>query len=643
MVVLTRATLVGVSTVCIGIVVETLVQLLEELSRQYKGIQSHPAHVLHSELYVVELLAECCTTHWSNVNTSQGASTTNNGHTSDSESSGSEDVSENNASSDDRYGKRRRASRNKLLARDVPPDAFSDDLVKRLIDAIKLFSRPVSDNYVLPAANILDDVFKGVPLGDSFGSESSNPSNGQTNGTDISKLLVDQSEAIDTYTRTIMEYVSYSNWPRVLEYLRSALLHAAHPVVGNAAQINLVADDDRSALITIRLISSLWVDSRKLSIVIQELCGSFLHLRKTFQTTIAIVLPLLITRWLERNPQEFIELHTMHKRLDGGAETLFDMTNTMFDGGRRKALLYPFQTSLLFLLPDVFEVASNMRDVKSSSISKKVSFLEMLRKALRNRNEAAIYCLSSILRVARHFPLDSDAALLSYALDVQEEVREAVFRRYTAGMDSQIIEGGLMTAAFVSLAHLNFETCVDSLAPICLAPNAPQDFKIAVISACSHFARQSNAEDYQPLFSKVADFVRSQLKVRHLFLQHLSADSKKGTSVKARDSHPDEQYTLLKPLEVTSSTNVIYSILLFLDASPLTLFMGAPNNGADWAHFFEDIFSSFMAYLITDDDRIRYLTNTVARKIMTDTSVALWRKSQSFGSQTFKRNFWKST
>jgi neurofibromin 1 len=523
-VVLTRATLVGVSTACIGIVVETLVQVLEELSRPYKGIHSHPVHVLHSELYVVELLAECCTTHWSNVNTSQGTSTANDSHNSDSEISGSEDRSKNSSPSEGRYGKRRRASRNKLLARDVPPDSFSDDLVKRLMDAIKLFSRPVSDNYVLPAANILDDVFRGISIGDSFGSESSNTPNGQPNGTEISKLLVEQSDAVETYTRSIMEYVSYSNWSRVLEYLRSALLHAAHPVVGNATQVNPVVDDDRSALITVRLISSLWVDSRKLSVVIQELCGSFLHLRKAFQTTIAIVLPLLISRWLERNPEEFIDLHTMHKRLDGGAETLFDMTNTMFDGGRRKALLYPFQTSLLFLLPDVFEVASNMRDVKSSSISKKVSFLEMLRKALRNRNEAAIYCLTSILRVARHFPLDSDAALLSYALDVQEEVREAVFRRYTAGVDSQIIEGGLMTATFVSLAHLNFEVCVDSLAPVCLALNAPQDFKIAVISACSHFARQSNAEDYQPLFAKVAEFVRAQLKVRHLFPLHTFAD-----------------------------------------------------------------------------------------------------------------------
>jgi len=165
-----------------------------------------------------------------------------------------------------------------------------------------------------------------------------------------------------------MEYISSSNWSRVLEYLKSALQQATHQSAGNTTQSSFVVDDDRSALITIRLISHFWVDSRKLSVVIQELCGSFLHLRKSFQTTVAIVLPLLITRWLEHNPKEFIDLHTTRKRLDGGAETLFDMTNSMLDGGRRKALLYPFQTSLLFLLPDVFEVTSNLREVKSSSI-----------------------------------------------------------------------------------------------------------------------------------------------------------------------------------------------------------------------------------------------------------------------------------
>lgn len=458
---------------------------------------------------MLELLAECCSTHWASVNKSGAAG---NVQESDPETSDSENGSKEISPPKKVNDRTRRASKNKLIVRDVSPDPLEDDLVKRLIDAVKLFLKPLSENHELPSANILDDVFKGLVSADNHSSLESTSTNGHLGSTESSNLLHESTGAIEAYSRAIVEYISYSNWTRVFDYLKISL-RTAHPAAGNTVQSSQILDDDKSSLITIQLISSLWVDSRKLSIVIQELCGSFLHLRKAYQTTIAIVLPLLITRWLERNPEEFIDLHTLHKRLDGGAETLFDMSNTMFDGGRRKSLLFPFQTSLLFLLPDVFEVASNMRDVKSSSISKKVSFLEMLRKSLRNRNEAAVYCLTSVLRVARHFTLDSDAAILSYALDVQEEVREAVFRRYTVGMDTTTIDNGLMTAAFVSLAHLNFENCVESLAPICLAPNSPLEFKLAVISSCSHFARQSNAEDYQPLFAKVAEFVRAQLKV----------------------------------------------------------------------------------------------------------------------------------
>jgi neurofibromin 1 len=80
-------------------------------------------------------------------------------------------------------------------------------------------------------------------------------------------------------------------------------------------------------------------------------------------------------------------------------------------------------------------------------------------------------------------------------------------------MDVANMDNALMCAAFVSLAHLDFESCVESLTPICLAPNAPQDIKIAVISACSHFARQTNADEYLPLFTKVAEFIRVQLRV----------------------------------------------------------------------------------------------------------------------------------
>jgi neurofibromin 1 len=219
-------------------------------------------------------------------------------------------------------------------------------------------------------------------------------------------------------------------------------------------------------------------------------------------------------RWLDRFPREFVQLHQLHKRLDGGADTLFDMAQAATENGRRKGFFYPLQTSLLFLLPDVFEVASNLREAKSSSMVKKVSFLDGLRKALRNRNEQAGYCLVSLLRAARHFDVETDSALVSYALDVQDEVRDAVFRRLTSPVDSALFEQDMMTAAFVSLTHLNLDTSVSGFVESCIAPNAPNSFKLAAVQGCSYFAQQPYALRYHELFDTAVPFMRTQLEVR---------------------------------------------------------------------------------------------------------------------------------
>ncbi|KAK3360809.1 temperature dependent protein affecting M2 dsRNA replication-domain-containing protein [Lasiosphaeria ovina] len=82
------------------------------------------------------------------------------------------------------------------------------------------------------------------------------------------------------------------------------------PVPGAALANATAADEERSALIVLRLVSSFWVDSQKLSQVIQEFSSSFLHFRKSFQNTVALVTPLLITRWFDRYPGEFVQLST---------------------------------------------------------------------------------------------------------------------------------------------------------------------------------------------------------------------------------------------------------------------------------------------------------------------------------------------
>ena len=88
---------------------------------------------------------------------------------------------------------------------------------------------------------------------------------------------------------------------------------------------------------------------------------------------------------------------------------------------------------------------------------------------------------------------------------------------------------------------------------------------------------------------------------------------------------------------------MIYSILLFLNASPLTVFLGTSEGGSDMARYFKDVFESFIIYIVTDDERVRYLTSIIARKIMTEGTLANWRANGNVCSELLRLNFWRST
>ncbi|KFY74645.1 hypothetical protein V498_09970, partial [Pseudogymnoascus sp. VKM F-4517 (FW-2822)] len=49
-------------------VAESLVLLLEELTAQYKDLDTHPPHVVNSELYIIHILADCFSAHWDAAN-----------------------------------------------------------------------------------------------------------------------------------------------------------------------------------------------------------------------------------------------------------------------------------------------------------------------------------------------------------------------------------------------------------------------------------------------------------------------------------------------------------------------------------------------------------------------------------------------
>jgi neurofibromin 1 len=486
---ITRATLVELSKSAIEAVLESLIGLLEGLARPYESVASHPDHVLLSELHVLALAADCCSARWAIL---------------------SHDI-RSNETSDDQI----RDGIDNSIEKTKPLPPLDDKLVHRVLDALRILLEPIPDDYMLPAHTLLEQVAKRNVTIPRLRRSSAPPP--------ASKLLDSHLAELDTYVKVVVEYVTASSWSTSFEYFRNAVYSIRSSMATGSIDIPKSSlEAEAAALVVVRLLSFFWVDGSKLRLIIQEICSSYLHFRRPYQNAVAVVVPLLITRWIDRFPKEFVECHVRRRRLDVSADTLFDMAQRVSDNGKPRALFFPLQTTLLFLLPEIFEVASNLKEAKSSGIVKKVTFLDGLRKSLRNGHETAAFCLVSLLRVARHFDAESDSALVSYAMDVQDEVRDAVFRRNpsatgspspTSALDVPTFDQDTMTAAFVSLAHLNLGGSVNTLVGNCISRSAPDSFKIAAVQGCCYFARQPYAPQYHELFDQVLPFMQTQLEV----------------------------------------------------------------------------------------------------------------------------------
>ncbi|KAI0156431.1 GTPase [Xylariaceae sp. FL1272] len=602
---ITRASIVKLCRNSIAVILQSLVSLLEELARPYKTLAHHPSHVLQSEIYVVALAADCCSAHWKALRkaTANGSVTSLGSGLSTSQT---------------------------VLPRPLP-----DGLVKRVFGYIKLLLEPIPEGYIIPARAILEDEYVREILDPRYatGPRSVASSSGSDSARDTigSRDSEEELQETEQHVKSIIEFVSASSWTVSFDCIRY-ITHSKKvtgPPQSSSAQGQVMSEDDRLSLVVLRLLSYLWVDAQKLGLVMQELSSVFLHLRRIYQNTVALTAPPLILRWIERYPHEFVRLHSQNRKLDGGPDTLADMTHSLGDNGRRRSALYPFQTTLLMLIPEVFQVASNLVKSKSGNMAKRVAFLEGLRKGLRNKNETAGVCLVILLRAARHFPSDSDSAFLSYVLDIQDELRDAVFRRHHPSGDGILFEQDLTTAALISLVHLNFDTYVDPLAQICTHQSAPLSFKIAIIQTCSYFARKKNAQDYRRLYMGVAQFVQDQIKA----LDAASTDLYIGD----RRSHrrmPDAR---------SANEIIICNILKFLEASPLSLFESKTPEARDDA-FYEEIYQSFVSCLVTANDTVRGLTQALAEQILPkDGLLASVRQSTPLDSEGFKTKFWKLT
>lgn len=84
-----------------------------------------------------------------------------------------------------------------------------------------------------------------------------------------------------------------------------------------------------------------------------DLSPYFLNMKIQGKMLFAKMMRMAIWKWMEMKPSQFAEICASSSRPLAGSEILFDMCNVSADSSRKKSVLWPLQTILLALTPDL--------------------------------------------------------------------------------------------------------------------------------------------------------------------------------------------------------------------------------------------------------------------------------------------------
>ncbi|CAG8518713.1 24789_t:CDS:10 [Dentiscutata erythropus] len=512
-----------------------------------------PFDVLQSQLFILKILSACMTNHWKYYRGAQREIETL--------SKAAQMIPSTNNSINDPVSISSPTTQNipqpvkidqkqqKLPRSWDDPPPLEDPLAKYILSVLSRFLHQFVTH---------EDNNPNIPNGPS----SSQPQREQPNNPNVQ---------FSAATHDIISEI-YKNAGRVIFYISASNWHVVFSRIKNRIGYLTSTNDDWPETAELKLLEVSDLNSKRLSMVLQELCGSFLHLKKSAQTVMANVLRKAIWNWIEVFPAEFVHLCQSQKRLDGGPEILFDICHSLADNNRRKATFWPLQTMLLILCPDILLNASMIE--RPSLTSKKATFLEALRNSLKKPRlaDVAAVCYVDICKASTYIAKNEASALRSLVPEIEKDLQLKLFDPGRPFTSDQQIDQKLMTECLTALFRLNKET-LENLIPVCLAETAPTTFKLVLVKSCYAIASEENRFPWNPHLSSVYSILAVPL--RKLFHQYIAS----------RDRNNDPRRRRLprdRADELNEKMEIILNILKLYKSDPmLALVYSDPNENPE--------------------------------------------------------------
>ncbi|KAI8068638.1 hypothetical protein BC940DRAFT_298677 [Gongronella butleri] len=556
----TVAAIIELSSYKLSTIANALGSVLESVSKHYQTSSSDqliPLDALQSQLFILRLLSACMQHHWKTYRETTSAI----GHKNE----------ETEAA----------AAATGVMAGESSPRDSVDDSVRN----VSAYIPPLDDALASFILVLMNRFLNQMHLIEEAMDDATD--------TPLTLDTATMDAIVDIYkvAGRVLYYVSASNWSMYYAKIKSAV-----------QMLGSVHDGATANPPDIRMLECCCLTRHRLHTVLTELSSYYLHMKREGKLLYSKMIRRAIWRWIETFPGEFEQVCTSSSRLLNGSEILFDMCSSSADNAKKRATMWPLQTILLALSPDLLLQA--FLD-NASSQNRRTAFLGTLRKSLKTARHAdvAAVCYVDLCKAATFIRANDDSVLHHIASDIDGDLREKIWSSHAESMPPSSAPPidllTLTTDYLLTRLKLDTQGTLNTLVQSCVEETTPIRFKLALVKACLIIAEEENRLPWNPALENMYDPLCSVL--RAIFIQAATAE--------LHTNYPSRHTKMSK------NTELIQDILKLYKMHPLLALQGndaMEHNGTMmvWmANLFQHYDPTIRQYAIDDLSKLHSVPN----------------------------------
>lgn len=623
----TVAAIIELSVHKLPVIINQLALVLESVSKNIQpsaqtSVDPYiPIDVLQSQLFVIRLLSACLQHHWTwykkqSAQISRETNTTEEAVAAAAATGAyNNDVNTSSSSSSTLSAKSSLTQLKEDVQIDPPP--LDEALVTFLL---ALMSRFLGQMHVIEERN------------DQLALLSTDHSNeALATASKVDPQTLEYIREVYTTSGKVLYYISASNWNSYYAKIKSAANVLS--VLGESSELNPPE---------IRILSFACLNTTKLHTMLLDLSPCFLNMKVQGKLLFAKMIRMAIWRWMETKPTQFAEISaTIGGRPLSGSELLFDMCNVAADNSRKKSILWPLQTILLALSPDLLVQA--FLDDRGLQ-NRRTGFPRQLKKALQatRTQEIAAICYVDLCKAATYINPREDTILRHIAADVEDSLREKVwdFSRPAAvdalssSLGYTISHQALVSDYFLSRLRLDPKSTLSTLVPTLLEDDVPTVFKQAFINSCLTIVQEEKTLPWNPSINSMYDSICAPL--RRIFVQTVKVELSTASSRSDLSNTPSGSKKFNSgERKYQNLAALLQSILKLFRLDPLTALLGGADN-ANRVDENVNIMTSMISLMKHNDRRVRRCAVDCLIQLHDPSIITHWGPASSLVN-----NFWR--